>query len=429
MGVYPDGQVQPLVNVANGGGASVLRYTGINDAANYAVTIQNQNATGLHLNIPGVLAALSSGVTIPTLTATTLNVTAVNATTANVGALNVSGNSALGDAAGDTTTISGNTTVGGTFGVTGVSTLGVLNAGATTVTSLTATGNVALGDANADTLTVIAASTFRNALGTATQLFVDAANNRVIVGAGTALTTAPDDKLSVVGGALHLAGAGAGTPLVQAWRYGAASTVYWGLKVSASANPDLMLHNDADAQVVRFMDSGLVVVGTATAAVGTAGAGDVQLNDLWLTDGANYRRLLANGTSFQISANASSSIHLTIASDGRLTVPLLTVDSGATVSAGGISVTGASTFANSVTVSSGGIGVTGSSTFNSGVSVAGGLAVTTGAVTFPNTSLGFFGGGAATQQAVGGSRGGNVALLSLLNALSAYGLIFDTTTA
>jgi len=47
----------------------------------------------------------------------------------------------------------------------------------------------------------------------------------------------------------------------------------------------------------------------------------------------------------------------------------------------------------------------------------------------PSTFLGFFGSGGTTKVTIGGSRGGNAALASLLTNLANYGLITDATTA
>lgn len=386
--MYPEGQVAPLTNLLNGGPSSKTSLTGVDDDTEFAVTLENQGSGG-HLNIPGILAATSSGVMIPTLSVTTLAATTANITTANIGTLNVSGNSNLGDAVGDTTTISGNAAVGQDLTVT---------------RHATVNGNTALGNGDTDTVTVIGVSTFRNAANTATQLFVDAANNRALFGTATALTTAPDDKVSVVGGALHLAGAGTGTPLVQAWRYGAASTAYWGLKVSASANPDLMLHNDADTQVLRFMDSGLLIVGTATAAVGTAGAGDIQLNDLWLVNGANHRRLMVTSTSFQISANNDgTTAHLTLDASGVLTVPAFSVDTDAVIGTNLVVTNG------DVTVSAGDVNVTGDVIASDEMQCGSTLAVG-GAIISSSTGNVFSLTGSSQWQTTVGAAGGSSAL-------------------
>jgi hypothetical protein len=59
---------------------------------------------------------------------------------------------------------------------------------------------------------------------------------------------------------------------------------------------------------------------------------------------------------------------------------LLTAAAGLTVSAGGIEVTGGSTFNNSITIGSGGINVTGTATFNDAVNVSGNVSVNPGSI-------------------------------------------------
>lgn len=53
----------------------------------------------------------------------------------------------------------------------------------------------------------------------------------------------------------------------------------------------------------------------------------------------------------------------------------------------------------------------------------------TGLLSLDGASLSFFAAAGSAKQTVSGSRGGNAALASLLSALSAYGLITDSTTA
>ena len=98
------------------------------------------------------------------------------------------------------------------------------------------------------------------------------------------------------------------------------------LGATNSLTPDLIIKNNAGTQIGTFTNGGIFKAGSLTTTPGTANDGDVVTSDLWLVDGANYRRLFANGTSFQISENAGSGVHLTIGSTGTLTVPGLQVD-------------------------------------------------------------------------------------------------------
>lgn len=222
----------------------------------------------------------------------------------------------------------------------GATSLGVLGAGATTVTALTNTGATTLGNEDTDLTIISSLLRVQNAAGSLIPLFVDGPNNRVQMGSLTALTSAADSKLEVIGGSVHIAtdATGGGEEIAQGWRYGAAGSS-WTLWLSAAANPDLALRNDANAQVLRLTDAGLLIVGTALAAVSGAGAGDVQADDVWVVDGANYRGLIANGSAFQITGNANSGTDLTIDSAGMVTIKGLTVDTNGADITGPLTVT------------------------------------------------------------------------------------------
>lgn len=353
-------------------------YTGVEDDDDYVVTVENQG-TGGHINVPSIFQVEDSGVTISALT--------------------ISGDLAVGDdlTVGDDVGITGDALIGGTLGVTG----------ATNLTALTATGAVALGDANADTITLIGAVTIRSTTPTTLALF-DVANQRAIIGSGTALTSATDDKLSVVGGALHIASTTGATPaLVQGWRFGAAGTTY-GLWIDTATNPELIWKDDGGVETIRFSDSS-------------------DTNQLTVTGGA----LITGALTAQGTVSFDGNVSLGNAGTDTITVVgALVAQNDVTLgNAAGdtITITGTATFAQNTTFS-GGISTGASSAFSGGISVAGGYAQSTGDFTLPNTNLGFFGAAANSKQTVTGSRGGNAALQSLLSALANYGLITDSSS-
>lgn len=349
----------------------------------YALAVKKDHADGKHLDVGnGALTVVGSATSVASIVATA----------ALIGTLTVSGNAAVTGtlSAGATTlaslAVTAGATVGTTLGVTGAAALN----GGTTTTTLTATGNVALGDANTDTLTVIGVSTFKNAAGSAVQLYVDAGNNRVIVGSSTALGSDTTPNLQVVG-RLYLAPDGGGNDQALFLRHNNGAVGSFTLGATNSATPDLIFKNNAGTQIARLLTAGGAIVGTSTAFVGA-------------------EKLLVNG--------------------GALLQGATTVSTGGlTVTAGGLTVSaGSSTFAASVTVSSGGIGVTGSSVFNSGVTVLNGINVTTGNASFPNTGIGFFGTSPIVKPTVTGAKAGNAALTSLMTTLANLGLLTDSTT-
>lgn len=230
-----------------------IDHVGADDDSNYALTVQNQG-TGGHINVPGLFLVDNSGVSIGSMSITNLTVTGLAA----LNDLDVSGsadfvdidvsngaviNSAIISGSGMGLTVSHNALVNGT------ATLGALAVSTTAAVQ----GNTTLGDADDDTLTVIGVSTFRNAADSATQLFVDAANSRVIVGSETALTSATDDRFTVAGGTAYFAGNSG--PAIGI-RYNASQTVGWLIGVDGSgANKDLLLLDDGGSEIVRIGDA------------------------------------------------------------------------------------------------------------------------------------------------------------------------------
>jgi hypothetical protein len=98
------------------------------------------------------------------------------------------------------------------------------------------------------------------------------------------------------------------------------------LGASHAGSPDLIIKNNIGTQTARVTDAGVLIVGAATAAVTGAAVGDIHCNDVFLVNGANFRRLLAAGSNFQISNDGNTGNHLTISSAGLVTIPALQVD-------------------------------------------------------------------------------------------------------
>lgn len=419
-----------------------FRNTEVSDDDSYAGDFQNAGAGTRALRARGGSHSLivdGTGVTVSSLVAT--------------------GNLVVG----------GNATVGGTFGVTGASTLGVLNAGATTVTNLTATGNVALGDANADAHTMIGIWTFQNvagavqaqidstnnrvvlrgtttrfrdnATGLLVPLFVDHDNNRAIFGSATALSSAADDKVSVVGGALHIAtdATGGGDELAQGWRYGIAGSSY-GLYLSGASNPELIFKGDSGAETIRFGDpSGAYqlnvtgdanvtdAISAARAVLGTGSfsgseelrvSGQTRLEGTVdvTTGGLNVTGGIVLASSGNIDGNGGTA--------GQLRIGAVIVNGSALAGSEELRVVGQSQLEGAVTVTTGGIAVTGNSQFTGAVDITGDCA-------FGNATsdlIRFYDGTLTARQTVTGSRGGNAALASLLSALNTFGLIIDSSS-
>lgn len=179
-----------------------IDHIGFDSDSRYAHVLDNQG-TGGHLNIPNELQVESDGTGVVARMFTATSLVAVT--------LSVTGNTTLGDAAGDTLTVNATSTFASPF-------------------STTAATN--LGNANADALTVIATSTFRNAANSATQLYVDPANHRVLVGTGTALTGTASSMFEVTG-IVYLTPASAGEVALNIWRSPSAGSG-WGVGVTST---------------------------------------------------------------------------------------------------------------------------------------------------------------------------------------------------
>lgn len=224
----------------------------LNDAVAYGMTIDN--AGGRHLSIPG-LDVTDAGVAAGILTATTLTV--AGTTTLN-GTSNLNGAVNLGDASGDAITINGTPTF-----MTPV----------TFDTAMTFNGNVTIGNADTDIHTVIGVTTFRNAANTLTQMELDAANNRVIVGSGTPLGSDVTPNLQVIG-RLYVAPESANDTAFQVRRSSVATV---GFTMGVSSTNDFLFKDDSDTETFR--------VGDAASTYQAAVTGDFHVSDDSLLDG------------------------------------------------------------------------------------------------------------------------------------------------
>lgn len=181
------------------------------NTAQYAVTIQNQGANGLHLNIPAIFVVNNTGAFASLLTATDLTVTR---------------NTILGTSASNALTVYATSTI--------EAPVTIMNGAATVLAVFDTT-------AGAQKVTLGATA--------APGLFVDVQNVRTIIGSVTALSAAADDKLSVIGGALHIATNNSDAAF--GLRYGAAGTP-WQIGPTAAANPDIVFKENNTAERFRI---------------------------------------------------------------------------------------------------------------------------------------------------------------------------------
>lgn len=377
-----------------------ITHTGIDDDVNAALTVENQGA-GPHINVPGLFLVDNSGVSIGVLNLTTLNVSGVS----TLNTVNASGLVTL-SRAGTALNVTNNALVNGvlTAGALGVSTTALIQ------------GNATLGDANTDAHTVIGSTTFRNAAASATQVYVDAGNNRVIVGSGTALGSAPTDLFSVIGGTAYFAATNA-----IGIRASAADTVGWLInKDGAGANKDLLFLDDGGAEIVRMGDTSstnqLKVTGRASI-TGIVDANKAVLNGtamfgseiLRVVSGSSRLEGVVTITTGGLSVTAGG---INVVADG------LTVTGGIVLASSGnidgnsgtagqirigagifnaaaldvvgdkLHVNGPSRLKGAVTVTTGGMDVTGASIFSTTVSLTtGNVVAVTGAVIANNNAL------------------------------------------
>lgn len=295
---------------------SAVAHTSYASTGQYAHVIRNRS-TGGHLNVlhstsgASLLAVTDSGVTIPTLNvttltvttvnagtvnATTVNATTVNATTVNATTVNATRVVASTVTAGlglftqanaatliaDTATITvlgsmnltastGSFTVltasNATIGALVVSGISTLQGAVTAQSTLQVNGSAQVGTTNTVNHFYIGKTTFQNAAGTTKQLWVDAENNRVIVGSDTALSAAADDKFAVVGGRAYIVASSSQQAL--GLRYSTARTATYYLGVTDSTTPSLLFKDTSGDEVLALGDSAdtyqLVLTGTGRA--------------------------------------------------------------------------------------------------------------------------------------------------------------------
>lgn len=210
-------EIQQVVGLLLGQGdwGAPVALTSYSNTAQYAVTIQNQGANGLHLNIPAIFVVNNTGAFASLLTATDLTVTR---------------NTILGTNASNALTVYATSTV--------EAPVTIMNGAATVLAVFDTT-------AGAQKITLGSAA--------APGLYVDVQNVRTIIGSTTALSGAADDKLSVIGGALHIASGASG--LVLGLRDGTAGSS-WKAYLSAASNPDLLFKDDSDTERFRIGDGG-----------------------------------------------------------------------------------------------------------------------------------------------------------------------------
>lgn len=292
--------------------------TGTEDDDDFILTVQNQGAGG-HILVPNLFSVTDSGVL--------------------AGALNVVGDATVGGLlTAATLIVSGTSTHNGDI-VLGNASADTLTVNATETHNAAASfnGNVTLGNAGSDNISILGFATF-----TPSAIFSAGltSNGPTNFNAGVTLGDAASDVILVVGtttfsSPLTIAPASAtDAGLVIK---GISSGGQFTLGGSNSATPDAILKNNAGTQTARMLNSGLLIVGTPTAALGTAGAGDVQCNDVWLTatgSTTNFRRLIAAGDAFQLSGNGDVGTDMTIDSAGLVTIKALSVDNGVTITNG-----------------------------------------------------------------------------------------------
>lgn len=193
----------------------------------------------------------------------------------------------------------------------------------------------------------------------------------------------------------------AGSEATLKLKYNAAGG-FVGLGASNSATPDLIMTNNAAAQLMRVLTGGSVVVGTGTSVPTYAGL-TVQSGStdaIALTQAGNVR-ILTNGAGLYIANSGGTSKAMAVLTGSN--VATFGTDVAATLQGTTTKVTG---------TTSAEIQYSGTTRYK-----------------VDTTGHSWFGAATAAQQTVTGARGGNVALANLLTALVNYGLIVDSTTA
>lgn len=260
---------------------SPISHTSYASNSTYAHTIQNQG-TGGHLNVPGVLQVQTSGVTASVLAVT--GAATVGGTLGVTGAATFNGNVTLGDASGDTVTVNGTPTFNAAS--TFKHNVTIQNSALTTLASFVVT-------AGAQTATLGAAA--------APGLYVDVANGRTLVGTATALTSATDDKFAVVGGTAYFAG-NSGPSL--GLRYSASDTTGWAIGLAATGSGQ-------NLHLATTTTNGASLVGVAPAGTGTT-AGYIGYNNATPASASLAATVRAVATAMQIRADSPTGSYLPI---------------------------------------------------------------------------------------------------------------------
>jgi hypothetical protein len=228
-------------------------------------------------------------------------------------------------------------------------------AGGTITGNLTVQGNTALGNADTDTLTVIGVSTYRNAANTLTQLFVDAANNRVIVGSGTALGSDTTPALHVVG-RLYVAPESANDTALQI-RRSSAATVGWTIGVENSP-VNLAFKDDSDSKVFALGDAAHTYQAMVTGKLNTSNSVTIDTGGLTVTAGGIT--LAGSGT---IDGNGGTA--------GSLRIGTVIVGAAALNGTEELRVVGQSRLEGALTVTTGGATIVGDSLVTGTLGVSG----------------------------------------------------------
>lgn len=309
----------------------LIRITGIDDDAEYAVVVQNQG-TGGHLQVPGILDVTSSGVVIGVLSVTNLTVS---------GTLTANGNVTLGNAAGDAITVNGVATFGTTTVFDG---------------PILANGAVTLGNAAGDSIVVNGTASINEILTLlkglvvdTTTLVVDAVNNRV--GVGTATPAAVLDvagRIRVTGGTAPATGAGV--------EFGFAAAV--GTIVAFDRTGGVYQTLNLDALTLGLQTGGATRIAVAAAGLVTINNGATVAGTLTSTGG-----IVVSGPN-NIDGNGGTA--------GQLRIGAVIANAASLSGSEKLRVGGSSLLEGLVTVTTGGIGVTGNSAFNNAVSVTNG---------------------------------------------------------
>jgi hypothetical protein len=163
--------------------------------------------------------------------------------------------------------------------------------------------------------------------------------------------------------------------------------------------------------ILTVADSGVALT-AALSATSLALSGNETVGGTLGVTGATTLSANLSGTTASFSGLVQCNAGLSVNSG--------TLNAGATAVAG-LSATSLSVTPGNATVA-GTLGVTGASTLSGGVTIGNALSHT-------GSTAGFFNTAATTKPTVTGSRGGNVALASVLTALAGLGLIVNSSSA